>query len=92
MEEDLRALFIDSSRSPKENSRVLLDGFGKSFISNAPVPKWKESLWDNNSVEPAMLRVPIVILAFIVLWGANVLLFDRFKLRYQNVMSIKSGF
>ena len=55
------------------------------------VPKWKESLWDNNSVEPAMLRVPIVILTFVFLWGINIFIFDRFKLQYHTVMSIKSG-
>ena len=55
------------------------------------IPKWKQSLWDNNSIEPAMLRVPIVLLAFVFLWGINVVILDKFKLPYQSAMSIKSG-
>ena len=58
---------------------------------NEVVPRWKESVWDRNSVEPAMLRVPIVLLTFIVLWGLNIIIFDRFKLQYHGVMSIKTS-
>lgn len=54
-------------------------------------PKWKEALWDSNSVEPAMLRVPIVIIVFVALWGLNIFIFEKIRLQYQNVLSIKSG-
>ena len=53
--------------------------------------RWKTALWAKDSVEPAMLRVPIVVIVFIVLWGINVWLFERARLPYHNVLLIKSG-
>jgi hypothetical protein len=94
MEEYLDALHPEAGTAfiQQEQHRSLFAGFGKGYIaSDTTIPKWKESLWDSNSVDPAMLRVPIVFLIFIILWGANVLIFDRFKLQYQNVMFVKSG-
>ena len=75
------------------NSRSLLDSTVEKVGSTAStiVPKWKESLWDVSSTEPAMLRVPIVVLTFIILFALDVVILDRFKLQYHNVMSIKSG-
>ena len=69
-------------------SRVL---YQKGSTGEHVFPKWKEALWDSNSVEPAMLRVPIVIIVFLVLWGFNVLIFEKIRLQYQNVLSIKTG-
>lgn len=37
-----------------------------------------------------MLRVPIVILILIGLWGCNVLVMDRLRFQYNNVLSVKS--
>ena len=94
MEEYLDALYPEAGTAfiQREQHRSLFVGFGKGHtVSDVAIPKWKESLWDSNSVDPAMLRVPIVILVFIILWGANVLILDRFKLQYQNVMFVKSG-
>lgn len=94
MEEYLDALHpaADTAFIQREQHRSLFVGFGKGYtVSDVAIPKWKESLWDSNSVDPAMLRVPIVFLIFIILWGVNVLIFDRFKLQYQNVMFVKSG-
>jgi hypothetical protein len=62
-----------------------------SANSKISVPKWKESLWDKNSVEPALLRVPIVIIVFMFLWALNILIFERIRLQYYNVLSIKTG-
>jgi hypothetical protein len=73
------------------NESLKKRGSRSLWISEDAIPKWKQSLWDNNSIEPAMLRVPIVLLAFVFLWGINVVILDKFKLPYQSVMSIKSG-
>ena len=74
--------------STTDVSRVL---YQKGSTGEYVFPKWKEALWDSNSVEPAMLRVPIVIIVFLVLWGFNVLIFEKIRLQYQNVLSIKTG-
>ncbi len=75
------------------NGRYLLDNSVENVGSTAStiVPKWKESLWDVSSTEPAMLRVPIVVLTFIILFAVDIVILDRFKLQYHNVMSVKSG-
>jgi len=52
--------------------------------------KWKMALWEKNSIEPAMLRVPIVMIVFLFLWAANVWLFERARLQYYGVLSIKT--
>jgi len=37
-----------------------------------------------------MLRVPIVVIVFIFLWGLNIITLDRSRMPYQNVLSIKN--
>ena len=75
------------------SSRSLLGSAVEKVGSTAStmVPKWKQSLWDESSTDPAMLRVPIVVLTFIILFAFDVVILDRFKLQYHSVMSIKSG-
>eukprot|EP01031_Cornospumella_fuschlensis_P037959 gene37959-46116_t len=52
-------------------------------------PKWKVALWASDSVEPSMLRVPIVIIVFLLLWGVNVYFLDKLRIQYGSVLSIK---
>ena len=54
-----------------------------------PVPKWMLSLWERSSIEPAMIRAPIVILLFLVLWGINVMIFERLRFKYHTVLTSK---
>jgi len=58
--------------------------------SHGPV-RWKASFWEPNSVDPAMMRVPVVLIAFIFLWSANIFMLDRCCLSYHGVLGIKSG-
>jgi len=53
-------------------------------------PKWKLALWARDSIEPALLRVPIVILLFLALWGINIWILDKFKLQYSPVLSVRT--
>lgn len=53
------------------------------------IPKWKESIWERSSIEPAMLRAPIMIILFIALWGVNVIIFERLRFQYHHVLSSK---
>jgi EXS family len=55
-------------------------------LSIAP---WKIGVWDRTSVEPAMLRFPIMTILFIMLWAVNVIIFDRLQLPYHRVLSSK---
>lgn len=52
---------------------------------------WKSALWARDSIEPAILRVPIIIITFSFLWIMNMLLLDRNRLQYHSVLSIKSA-
>ena len=82
-------LFVASESSGRSLIGSTVEKVGSTAATI--VPKWKESLWDVSSTEPAMLRVPIVVLTFIILFALDVIILDRFKLQYHNVMSIKSG-
>ena len=82
-------LFVVSENSGRSLIESTIEKVGSTAATI--VPKWKESLWDASSTEPAMLRVPIVVLTFIILFALDVIILDRFKLQYHNVMSIKSG-
>jgi hypothetical protein len=53
-------------------------------------PPWKVALWERSSVEAAMLRVPIVILTLLGLWGCNVFIMDRMRIQYNGVLSLGS--
>lgn len=59
------------------NSRILISSLSSSSSSlssttlSSSSPRWKVALWEKNSIEPAMLRVPIVVIVFLFLWGIN---------------------
>ena len=56
-----------------------------------PSEKWIIAIWDTNAVEPAMLRVPLVIFLLMFLWSINVFLMDMLKVPYTDVLSVKSS-
>eukprot|EP01041_Mallomonas_annulata_P000255 gene255-470_t len=47
--------------------------------------------WDSSSVEPAILRVPTVVLFMLLLWGINIWVFERIRLQYYNVLLIRTA-
>jgi hypothetical protein len=57
----------------------------------AAIPAWKMALWEKNSVEPAMLRAPIILIIFVILWAGVVFLMDKSRLPYSAVLSIKAS-
>lgn len=71
-----------------ENHRFLRKSVGKPFN---PVASWKTALWDRQSIEPAMLRVPIVLISFILLWSMNLYILERNKMQYLPCISLKYG-
>ena len=87
---------INDMEHTKEYSLKLFRYLTDSAISklnSVPVvnARWKVALWEPNSTEPAMLRVPIVIIFFIFLWGMNVWILDKLNIPYANALSIKKG-
>ena len=56
-----------------------------------PPSKMVAAIWDKNAVEPALLRVPLVIFLFLILWSLNVLLMDKCKVPYASVLSVRSS-
>eukprot|EP01035_Chromulina_nebulosa_P023905 gene23905-31024_t len=59
---------------------------------NSSSIKWKAALWDRQSIEPAMLRVPIVFISFLFLWTINLWILDRNRIQYQSVLPMKAAF
>lgn len=54
-------------------------------------PKWINSIWDqHHAIQPAMLRVPLVVCSFLLLWAVNVFFIERAKVPYYSVLSVKS--
>ena len=53
--------------------------------------RWRMALWDRKSTEPALLRVPLVLIFFIGLWGLNVWAFEQRKIQYHAVLGLKSS-
>ena len=53
--------------------------------------KWKSALWTKDTTEPAMLRVPIVLILFLFLWAANIWIFEKLRIQYYSALSIKSN-
>jgi len=54
-------------------------------------PRWKVLLWEKHSIEPAMLRVPIVIIVFIFLWGISLYILEKTRVDYAFVLSTRTG-
>ncbi len=80
------AMVPSSMQQDQQQQRLLVNS-----IDATAVPTWKAALWDSNSVEPAMLRPPFVIVMFIFLWGFNVLFFEKIRLQYYGALNIKTG-
>lgn len=61
--------------------------------STAPpaVPSWKAALWETNSVDPAMLRAPFLIIVFMFLWGINIMIFEKSRVQYFKALNISKG-
>ena len=61
------------------------------FVLVRKIAPWKVALWDTVSVEAAMMRVPIVLLFALFLWGINLWVFEKIRLQYYNVLAIRTG-
>lgn len=55
------------------------------------VPAWKSALWEANSVDPAMLRAPFLIIIFLFLWGINIVVFEKSRIQYFKALGISRG-
>lgn len=72
--------------------RALLSGIISHENAASPLPSWKTALWEANSVEPAMLRAPFIIIIFVFLWGLNVLFFEKSRIQYYSALNITKGY
>lgn len=52
--------------------------------------RWKNALWEKDSIEPAMLRVPVIMIIMLFLWGINIVFLERNRLQYYNVLNMKA--
>eukprot|EP01035_Chromulina_nebulosa_P037110 gene37110-50063_t len=59
-------------------------------MSSASYNKIKIDFWDDKQVEAATLRVPVTIIALIVLWGIDLWILDKLRIQYHSPLSIKS--
>ena len=55
------------------------------------VEHWKVSLWGRDSIEPAMLRAPLVVIFFLGLWTINVWTFEKCRIPYTSVLPYGSS-
>ena len=53
--------------------------------------QWKLALWDRASLDPAMLRVPLVAIIFTGLWTLNIWIFERCRVQYTGVLGMKNS-
>lgn len=53
--------------------------------------QWQVALWGRNSVEPSMLRVPLVVIFFIGLWAGNLWIFEKCRVQYMSVLGAKAN-
>ena len=98
-DEDFTRILVTTQGRPSGGSAstgIYSGGSGQQPTTyHAPVPeqqpRWVKSLWNADSVDPVMLRAPIVILVFIFLWGLNVYCFEYCRLPYTKVVGIKSA-
>jgi hypothetical protein len=60
-------------------------------MSSIKQPRWKVALWQSYNTEPAMLRVPIILLIFVFLWGVNLWLLEKARLPYHGALSLKTA-
>jgi hypothetical protein len=52
---------------------------------------WKLSVWDRANIDPAILRVPIVVILFIFLWGTDIGIFEKFRVQYGSVLGMRNN-
>jgi len=65
------------------------DQFRRNLGSQTP--KWILSIWDQqHAIQPAMLRVPLVIFSFLLLWAVNIFFIECAKVPYYSVLSVKN--
>ncbi|KAJ1410900.1 EXS family-domain-containing protein [Ochromonadaceae sp. CCMP2298] len=57
---------------------------------NVVHPRWKVLLWEKNSIEPAMLRVPIIIIVFVIMWSVALFILDKLRVDYTFVLTPKT--
>jgi hypothetical protein len=69
--------------------RVLRSLTEQSAASSEPA--WKAALWEANSIEPAMLRAPLLIIIFLFMWGCNVLILERSRVQYFKALNLTKG-
>ena len=50
------------------------------------IPHWKMTLWERDTVAPAMLRGPLVVIFFLGLWTLNVWVFEKCRIPYTSVL------
>lgn len=94
--EDITSLIFNKDNNQgiinnNSNIRKLIENSIIQITQQEIIPKWKLSLWERNSIEPALLRVPIIVIVFIVLWGFVMLVLDKTRIQYHGVLSIKSA-
>jgi hypothetical protein len=58
---------------------------------NVVHPRWKVLLWEKNSIEPAMLRVPIIIIVFVIMWSVALFILDKLRVDYTFVLTPKTS-
>jgi undecaprenyl pyrophosphate phosphatase UppP len=75
MEDILSLIFTNQNND--NNIRKLIDN---TVVQE--IPKWKLTLWENNSIEAALIRVPIVVIVFIILWGGVMLILEKSRYIY----------
>jgi hypothetical protein len=54
-------------------------------------PAWKSALWETNSIEPAMLRAPLLIIIFLFMWVCNVLILENSRVQYFKALNLTKG-
>ena len=85
------ALDVESADAQRAGilRRFLLGASEQASLHNAP--KWILSIWDHkHAIEPAMLRVPLVVFSFLFLWSVNVYFLERSLIPYHSTISVKS--
>lgn len=68
-----------------------LNQFSRRILSESVHIRWKSTIWERSSVEPAMERVPIAIFTTLFLLSCCVFISDYLKLQYHHVLGIKHG-
>lgn len=64
---------------------------GAGLSGNTAVPSWKSALWEANSVEPAILRAPFLVIIFLFLWGFDILILEKSRIQYFSALNLTKG-